>query len=246
MMTSNLLSRLLPANPQGRSIYDDLRAHDEESDLEEQAGLALDEENLRFRDDELGAADAFGEDSRITTESTAFLPTNQHNTQAGTANVPRAKSRSRWMAQSPRLLEEDGDDDVPASLLIEGNEPPAPSTPTKPRPRQGNAPKRHTAIPGPSNRETRAHWEAAQAQQRLHNEEDISPGLSQPTRHNFGPLSGSAREKAMWRWINVVNLDGFIEEVYEYYIGAGIWCIVLDKALNLLWVTCCMLLVGRG
>jgi len=236
MMTSNLLSRLLPTNPQGRSIYDDLRAHDEESDLEEQAGLALDEENLRFRDDELGAADAFGEDSRITTESTAFLPPNQHNTQAGTANVPRAKSRSRWMAQSPRLLEEDGDgdDDVPASLLIEGNEPPAPSTPTKPRPRQGKAPKRHTAIPGPSNRETRAHWEAAQAQQRLHNEEDISPGLPQPARHNFGPLSGSAREKAMWRWINVVNLDGFIEEVYEYYIGAGIWCIVLDKALNLL------------
>ncbi|KAH7369736.1 autophagy-related protein 9 [Rhexocercosporidium sp. MPI-PUGE-AT-0058] len=233
MMTSNLLSRLLPTNPQGRSIYDDLRTHDEESDLEEQAGLALDEENLRFRDDELGAADAFGEDSRITTESTAFLSTNQNNTQFGGGNALRAKSRSRWMAQSPRLLEEDGDDDVPASLLIEGNEIPALSTPTKPRPRQGKAPKRQTAIPGPSNRETRAHWEAAQAQQRLHHEEENSPGLPQPTRHHFGPLSGSAREKAMWRWINVVNLDSFIEEVYEYYIGAGIWCIVLDKALNL-------------
>ncbi|CZS98372.1 probable Autophagy-related protein 9 [Rhynchosporium agropyri] len=230
-MTSNLLSRLLPQNPQGRSIYDDLRAHDEESDLEEQAGLALDEENLGFRDDELGAADDFGEHSRITTESTAFLPSNQHNIGGGSA--PRAKLQSRWMAQSPRLMDEDGDDDVPASLLIEGNELPGPSSPSKSRTRTGKVPKRHAAIPGPSNRETRAHWEAAQAQQRLHREGDASPGLPQPARHHFGPLSGSAREKAMWRWINVVNLDGFIEEVYGYYTGAGIWCIVLDRALNL-------------
>ncbi len=233
MMTSNLLSRLLPTNPAGRSIYDDLRAHDEESDLEEQAGLALDEENLGFRDDELGNADAFGEESRITTESTAFLTGQQHNRQQGAGNKLRGKSRSRWMAQSPRLLEEDGDDDVPASLLIEGNDHPPPTSPPKPRPRQGKAQKRNAAIPGPSNRETRAHWEAAQAQQRLHQEEDNSFGIPPPARHSFGPLVGSAREKAMWRWINVVNLDGFIEEVYEYYRGAGIWCIVLEKALNL-------------
>lgn len=232
-MTSNLLSRLLPTNAQGRSIYDDLRIHDEESDLEEQAGLALDEENLRFRDDELGTADAFGEESRITTESTAFLPTSKHNRRLGRNDDVRPTSRSKWMAQSPRLLEEDGDDDVPASLLVEGNEMPAPITPpAKPRARQGKAPNRHTAIPGPSNRETRAHWEAAQAQQRLHRE-DNSAGLPQPVRHNTGPLSGSPHEMAMWRWINVVNLDSFMEEVYEYYTGAGIWCIVLEQALDL-------------
>ncbi|PBP26154.1 putative Autophagy-related protein 9 [Diplocarpon rosae] len=236
-MTSNFLSRLLPMNPTGRSIYDDLRAHDEESDLEEQAGLALDEENLGFRDDELGNADAFGEESRITTESTAFLTGQQHNRLHRIGNAQIGKSQSRWMAQSPRILEEDMDDDVPASLLIEGNDLPGPSTPTKPRPRQGKAPKRNTAIPGPSNKETRAHWEAAQAQQRLHREEDNLPGIPQAARHTFGPLSGSAREKAMWRWINVVNLDGFVEEVYEYYNGSGIWCIILEKALNLAQIT---------
>ncbi|KAI9049390.1 hypothetical protein LZ554_006424 [Drepanopeziza brunnea f. sp. 'monogermtubi'] len=234
-MTSNLLSRLLPTNTTGRSIYDDLRAHDEESDLEEQAGLALDEENLRFLDDELGNVDAFGEASHITTASTAFPPGQPHTRQHGGGNISRDKSQNRWMAQSPRLLEEDGDDDVPASLLIEGHDLPPKHTPKKPRPRQGKAPKSSPAVPGPSNRETRAHWEAAQAQQRLHREEDTSPGLRVPPRSRFGLLSGE--EKALWRWSNVTNLDAFIEDVYGYYVGAGIWCILLEKALNLAQIT---------
>jgi autophagy-related protein 9 len=90
MMTSNLLSRLLPSNPSARSIYDDLRAHDEasESDLEEQAGMAIDEENLRFHDDELGGVDVFnGEDSHLTTESTAYLAGQQRGTRPSRPNL---------------------------------------------------------------------------------------------------------------------------------------------------------------
>src|ERR1700710_468403 len=112
MMTSNLLSRLLPSNPPTRSIYDDLRAHDEasESDIEEQGGMALDEENLGFHDDELRNADVFnGEDSRITTESTAFLGGQQPTPTNDSQRRKAQKGRSRWFAQSPRLLEEDGD-----------------------------------------------------------------------------------------------------------------------------------------
>jgi autophagy-related protein 9 len=40
----------------------------------------------------------------------------------------------------------------------------------------------------------------------------------------------------MWRWINVVNLDNFMLQVYNYYTGSGIWCIVLFKVLDLLLV----------
>ena len=242
MMTSNLLSRLLPTNPSARSIYDDLRAHDEasESDIEERAGLALDEENLGFHDDELGNADIFnGEDSRITTESTAVLA-QQQNQPHRTGAERKGKSQrrhSKWLAQSPRLLEEDGDDDVPASLLIEGNDNPGPSDPSQPRVRQTRNHNRQPAIPGPSTRETRAHWEAAQAQQRLH--QDDNEGIPEPqsARPKPGLLTGSPREKAMWRWINVTNLDNFINEVYDYYTGAGIWCIVLDRALSLMYAT---------
>jgi autophagy-related protein 9 len=237
-MPSNLISRLLP-NPAGRSIYDDLRAHDEasESDLEEHAGLALDEENLRFHDDDLGNADAFnGEDSRITTGSTAFLAGQQRNVPKGQGDGSRVKPqgrRSNWIAQSPRLLEEEGDDDVPASLLIEGDDVAGPTSPAKPRIRQGAARKREPAIPGQSNRETRAHWEAAQAQQRLHQDDDNPLAGPPPVRHNIGPFSGGPRERAMWRWINITNLDNFMREVYDYYTGSGLWCITLERALTL-------------
>jgi autophagy-related protein 9 len=238
MMASNLLSRLLPTNPSSRSIYDDLRAHDEasQSDIEERAGLALDEENLLYHDDELGNADVFiGEDSRITSASTGF-PGGQQNNQGARTGPRRNKtqgSHPRWLAQSPRLLEEDGDDDVPASLLIEGNENPDSNTPIPPPNREAKAKKRQSAIPGPSTRETHAHWEAAQAQQRLH-EESVPRNARQSEQPTMALLTGSARDKAMWRWINVINLDNFIKDVYDYYIGSGIWCIVLSRALNLL------------
>jgi autophagy-related protein 9 len=239
MMASNLLSRLLPTNQVGRSIYDELRAHDEgfESDIEARAGLAIDEENLRFHDDELGNVEAFnGEDSRITSESTAFLPA-ERNRSHGRRAEQRGKSEGdgqKWFPQSPRLLEEEMDDDVPASLLIEDNDMPGPSSPSQPRVRHPQPPKKQPAIPGPSNRETRAHWEAAQAQQRLH-QDNASEGPRPPQ----GPrlLTGSAKDKAMWRWINVTNLDDFMKQVYGYYLGAGVWCILLERTVSLAYVS---------
>lgn len=233
-MASNLLSRLLPSNnPAARSVYDDLRAHDEasESDLEEHAGLALDEENLRFHDDELGHIDFNDGASRHTSESNAFLG-RQQNQQAESRADRRGssqKGRSKWLAQSPRLLEEEGDDDVPASLLIEDDDITGPSTPNHARGKPTR--RKQPPIPGPSTRETRAHWEAAQAQQRLHRD-DGTP-IPPPVHFKPGVLTGSPRDKAMYRWANVRNIDNFIKDVYDYYMGAGIWCIMLDRVLSL-------------
>jgi autophagy-related protein 9 len=239
-MTSNLLSRFLPTHPSGRSIYDDLRAHDgaeSDADVEERAGMAIDEENLGYHDDDLRNADLFnGEDSRITTESTAFLAGQQNTRTQGVGGPRRKKPQSGWLAQSPRLLEEDGDDDVPASLLIEGNENPGPDSPNRPRIKEAKSKRRRPAIPGPSNRETRAHWEAAQAQQRLHRDEEERVSTTRQAEPAAKLLAGSPRDKAMWRWINVVNLDNFMLQVYNYYTGSGIWCIVLFKVLDLLLV----------
>ena len=240
-MTSNLLSRLLPTNPSGRSIYDDLRAHDggdSDADIEERAGLAIDEENLGYHDDDLGNADVFnGEESRITTESTAFLTGQQNDRtqRAGVGPSRRNKPQRGWFAQSPRLLEEDGDDDVPASLLVEDHERPGPNSQSHQRVKDIQNTKRQSVIPGPSNRETRAHWEAAQAQQRLHqDDEEGLPNDLQTEQPAARVFTGSPRDKAMWRWINVVNLDNYMEQVYNYYTGSGIWCILLFRVLNLL------------
>jgi len=233
MMTSNLLSRLLPSNAPARSIYEDLREHDEasESDIEDHAGLAIDEENLGFRDDELGNEDIFnGEDSRITTESTAFLPAH------GATNYQKGgrpkKAKSKWIAQSPRMLDDDGDDDVPASLLIEDHDYPPTGT-ARDRQHKGQSPQ--DPIPGPSNRETRAHWEAVQAQQRLYQENDVvSRAGSHTPQPSMGLLTGTPREKAMYRWMNVMDVDSFIKDVYNYYTGSGIWCIILARVMDLL------------
>jgi autophagy-related protein 9 len=51
------------------------------------------------------------------------------------------------------------------------------------------------------------------------------------------PMRGlDAYERALWNWVNVYNLDAFLQEVYFYYEGKGIYCIALSRALNLLLV----------
>jgi autophagy-related protein 9 len=44
------------------------------------------------------------------------------------------------------------------------------------------------------------------------------------------------KEKAMWMWANVENLDNFLKDVYTYFLGNGIWSILLNRALSLLYV----------
>ena len=244
MMASNLLSRLLPANSNmAPSIYEDLRAHDELSepfDVEERAGMALDEENLGgvFHDYDLDQADVFGgEGSQVTTESTAFLPQQQQARQSRRQKRNEHKNnegntRSKWIAQSSRILEDDGDDDVPASLLIEGDEEPGPSQRKKQQSTQQGRIVKGPSVPGPSTREARARWNTAQAHQRLHPDEEADrpqPSMPQPSL-----IAGTPRDRALWTWINATNMDHFMGEVYGYYQGCGIWCICLDRFLSLL------------
>ncbi|EAU88703.2 autophagy-type protein 9 [Coprinopsis cinerea okayama7 len=42
-------------------------------------------------------------------------------------------------------------------------------------------------------------------------------------------------ERALWNWVNVYNLDAFLQEVYMYYEGKGIYSIALSRGLNLLF-----------
>lgn len=52
------------------------------------------------------------------------------------------------------------------------------------------------------------------------------------------PMRGlDAYERALWNWVNVYNLDAFLQEVYYYYEGKGIYSIALARGLNLLLVT---------
>lgn len=56
------------------------------------------------------------------------------------------------------------------------------------------------------------------------------------TRHGKGMRGLDEYEKALWNWVNVYNLDAFLQDVYSYYEGNGIYSIALSRGLNLLCV----------
>lgn len=238
-MASNFLSRLLPPTNGTPSVYETLREYDEasdESDVEERAGMALDEENLgdSFHDYELDHALADAAESQVNTGS-AVNP----GMQPGTSKRAGGRSglRSIWQQSLPKRIEADElDDEVPQSLLIEERNPEALATGQHRESGEG-----HEVIPAPApglpSRGTRARWHATQEQQRLYQDLDRHPGRmisNHASRGSRGLAMIDPKEKAMWRWANVENLDNFLREVYDYFLGNGIWCILLGRILNLL------------
>ncbi|KDQ17911.1 hypothetical protein BOTBODRAFT_29217 [Botryobasidium botryosum FD-172 SS1] len=66
-----------------------------------------------------------------------------------------------------------------------------------------------------------------------------APASSQGQRtpaYMGGKQGLDAYERALWNWVNVANLDAYLQEVYSYYAGKGIYCIALSQGLNLLTV----------
>ena len=229
-MASNILSRVLPPALGTPSVYETLRQHDEssdQSDREERAGMTLDEENLggRFQDHELeeGLFDA------AASHVSEAIPGNSR----GKSKEPskRAAQRHKQSQKSPRRDDADEmDDEVPQSLLIEGDQDEV-SVPIDHLPQDRRPP----PIVGPTSREIRAKWSATQEQQRLHHDAGSARPLHRKSFHRGQPLAMlDPKEMAMWRWANVENLDNFLKDVYDYFLGNGIWCILLSRLLNLL------------
>lgn len=228
-MASNILSRFLPPTTGEASVYETLRQHDEitdESDLEERAGMTLDEENLGpdFHDYELDDALA---DATANEGAPSMMQISSRQGQG--TSVRKAQNRTMAPHLAGRVNMDDLDDEVPQSLLIEDDQDPLPVSNT------GQNRVMPPPVAGPSSRATRAKWQATQEQQRLH------PDLIPPRIHGKGtsqrgrPLGVmDPKDRAMWMWANVENLDNFLKDVYDYYIGNGIWCILLNRMLNLL------------
>lgn len=226
-MASNILSRFLPPAAGEPSIYETLARRDEESDqsdMDEGAGMALDEENLgtRFHDYELNDALADAASSQVAQSMTGESITRNEGRQA---RVPRSRSG----APRSGLNLDELDDEVPQSLLIEDGHG-APTLSTARQTRDLPPP-----VPGPASRGTQARWHAAQEQQRLYR--DAQPPEALPrTYHRRGHQMNmmDPKEKALWMWANVENLDNFLQDVYDYFVGNGIWSIFLSRVLNLL------------
>jgi autophagy-related protein 9 len=66
----------------------------------------------------------------------------------------------------------------------------------------------------------------------MNGDAETETGRSSPPRSQMRGLD--AYERALWTWVNVYNLDAFLQEVYYYYDGKGIYSIALSRGLNLL------------
>lgn len=234
-MASNLLSRILPSATGSPSVYETMQKHEQRLstlDREEFDETAIDEQNLghRFHDHDLEHMLADATDSRITTGSTAFL-TQPSSTGPGSGplrNHDRSDGSELEVRGDGRYHDED---EVPESLLLEDDQRVRRSP--LPKPLQGKPPGLPLPVSGPSSRVGKVHWDTARDRQRLYQDE-LPRRRVPPARPLATALAVDPAEKAMWKWSNIEDLDNFLTDVYDYYLGNGVWSIMLSRTLNLL------------
>ena len=222
-MATNLLSKLLPPRTGEPSFYETLRQYDElePSETEESPGMVANEERLgtRYRNRNEATDDPAikTKPANITTRSAAGkfrdVPVDGPSTQKGKGTAA-----------------DEFDDEVPRSLLIEEQHEPI----------SNEAERRRMQSPpvlGSTNRGVRAKWQATRQQQRLYQDELPPPVASGRSGRGGRGTVMDPKERALWMWANVENLDNFLAEIYEYYTGNGIWSITLARMLNLLSVS---------
>ena len=222
-MASKLISRFLPPATGEPSIYETLRQHDEidHSDIERIAGLDEDnEQRQQYHDDD---ASFTHEDA----EAPGLSPTSREAKKKSPLRHERLPHSKKQTVKGSSEMEE-FDDEVPLSLLIEGDRDPPPISAKSQR--LGPPP-----ASGPTSHGVRAKWQATQQQQRLY--QDAIPPQDRPGSHLNGRIRATTtdpKEKALWLWANVENLDNFLAEVYGYFVGNGIWSITLHRVLDLM------------
>lgn len=205
-MSSAFSSRFRSAaEPVAASIYETIREHDEEV-----------EEDPDHHDENNAFRAGLGSSMNPLPYSAYRQPsgaTSKHNRVGRTRRPPAGSSK-------PGVLELDEiEDDVPASLLIEDNNQAQPSTQRGPPVAEGPMhPEWHSS--------PHAQFSAERDSLPIHNVPKSTIGTSTMA-------TASRREKALWRWANVENLDNFLFDVYDYYTLRGYWSIVLRRCLNM-------------
>jgi autophagy-related protein 9 len=221
-MTSRLLSQIF--NQNAASIYETLREHDAATetdsdidDLEERAGMHPIARGVRN-------AEGCDDDESDLDDEGAFQL--QHRPPIAESSVLAASERqSRFFPAlsgtrgnrftSGRYHDEDDGIEVPQSLLFESA-----GSPSRPVHVQDFNSGDESVLgpeasisgdPGPSsmrNRRLEEQWNAATAQKE-YQLRDVRPNTTKPAR--LGLID--PKERAMWKWANVENLDNFLQDV---------------------------------
>lgn len=221
-MASSMFSPLRNINNASASIYETIRRHEEE-------GNESDEDDLLAQEEGFAAI----HNTRVVHNSqhpkarTVMDGLRQPSNPSGSSK----QARPKWMNRRRKMNDlEDPEDDVPASLLIEGEQlglgPGSIALPPPPSQTPGSEPFKPGQLPSPRMRQN-----VRQESQRSH----PAPRVGRKPGTVTSPLSAAdPKTKAMYRWTSVVNLDNFLEDVYQYYLFHGIWSILLRRLFGLL------------
>lgn len=216
LLSSRVLSRFLPIAEGDVSMYEGLRQSTARPhDLEAQrAGRTT--YNQPFHDhDEDDNPDAFLYDATEQSPTSAPSPVMMQ---------PRGQS-----SRSKRGRRTDDDDDVPESLLMD----------LKKKGKGRAGPSRGAGTMETKLAKAEAQWRATQEQQGLH--QSHASRQPRPTSRTSYPTSAAPignrpnpQADATWLYTNASNLDAFLLEIYQYFVGHGVWSILLSRALTLL------------
>lgn len=215
----NLNARVRPfSDPAAASIYETIREHEEEIDDSEDDLRAMLERD--HSNDVPSVNQSRSNRTAIGTRSHVSHSSKQHR--AGRHDIDRT-------GRNALTRTEEIEDDVPASLLIEETGRGA-TSPTSRNQKLTHA----TGIPVPA-----LHPEWSPTSPFRENRDDYFPQHNVPRLGigNNTMATATNKEKALWRWANVENLDNFLADVYDYYILKGFWSIVLRRFIHLLTVT---------
>ena len=243
-MTSQFLSRLLSSNHGSPSIYETFRELDEHdsdsSDLENQAGMARRRERDLQRHPEPLLSPTFTESQQNPYLGASIRPKKVGRRRDRSLYSPNPQTPEQSRPPINPLEADDVDDDVPPSLLTEDHK----GLPTPVDDGEGGEQDPLAGQRPTSSGSERARWQATQQQQRLYQDSPSLITTSERTHPIRNPLTMiDPKEQALWRWANVENLDNFLRDVYRYYLGKGIWSILLSRILNLLTL---LFVVGFG
>lgn len=209
-----------------RSFYEDRRTRVDDAD--EEIGLDVDEANFRQNFDGYDPYELATAASRITVDSA----TNGYKYATGKGSVYLPGHRSiapRWQQHN-----DEADDEVPASLLVEPKET-DPSRQVMIDRTLRHPSSRSLMVLGTAHENSQANSTTSRLQGPPHEFEIDRPTVAvqgTPTMDRL--ISGGHRERALWRWVNTSNLDSFMRDVYDYYEGGGMWCVLCSNALWLL------------
>ncbi|UKZ76069.1 hypothetical protein TrVFT333_003765 [Trichoderma virens FT-333] len=211
-----IFSRLTASTQGGRSFYEQLRSYDDEPDYDVEAGPAH------------GGASRLFDSIPAPTLAAARRNNNSNNNSnnnAGSVLSPGANSLHQDPRRGPPMRwpqhDDDGDDDVPASLLVESNKAMA-------NPALDQTEAQHYHSPEAPSGHGRPQWRPPAEVPRPSARPAAAPPLG--SLLNAGP-SFDRKNAALWRWANITNLDSFMRDVYNYYEGDGMWCIMCSNAL---------------